>query len=78
MLNLSLLVEYTMGEAQLKTGKAKTLKQTNEMLRSGDFGELVLDFNISTDEFFALADKWGDKGAKIKKEDDRFLIKLAK
>ncbi|MBZ6384560.1 MAG: hypothetical protein MIK83_01860 [Pantoea piersonii] len=48
------------------------------MLRSGDFGEVVLYFNISTDEFFALADKWGDKGAKIKKEDDRFLIKLAK
>ena len=62
----------------MKTGKAKTVKQTNEMLRSGDFKEVLLDFNISTDDFFTLADSWGDKGAKIKKEDDRFLIRLAR
>lgn len=61
----------------MKTGKAKTVNQTDEMLRSGDFREVLLDFDISTDAFFTLADKWGDKGAKIQKKADKFLIKLA-
>jgi hypothetical protein len=38
----------------------------------------VLDFNISADEFFELADRWAERGAKIKKEDGSFVIRLAK
>lgn len=65
-------------EVMLKTGKSESIKQVNDMLRSGDYREVILDFDISTDEFFKMADHWGDKGAKIKKEGNRFVVKLAK
>lgn len=62
----------------MKSATAKSTKQANEMLRSGEHHEVILDFKISTDDFFALADRWGERGAKIKKEDGRFLVKLPK
>ncbi|MCA1177293.1 MULTISPECIES: hypothetical protein [unclassified Pantoea] len=62
----------------MKSTTAKSYKKANEMLKSGEFREVVLDFNISADEFFELADRWAERGAKIKKEDGSFVIKLAK
>lgn len=62
----------------MKNTSAKSLKKANELLRSGEYREVVLDFNISADEFFELADRWADKGAKIKKEDGKFVVRLAK
>lgn len=62
----------------MKNASAKSLKKANELLRSGEYREVVMDFNISADEFFELADRWADKGAKIKKEDGKFVVRLAK
>jgi len=46
----------------MKTGQSGSINQANEILLSGDFREIVLDSDVSTDEFFKLADRWGDKG----------------
>jgi len=62
----------------MKSATAKSLKKANELLKSGEFREVVLDFNISADEFFELADRWAERRAKIKKEDGSFVIRLAK
>ena len=62
----------------MKSATAKSFKKANELLKSGEFREVVLDFNISADEFFELADRWAERGAKIKKEDGSFVSKLAK
>lgn len=62
----------------MKSTTAKSYKKANELLKSGEFREVVLDFNISADEFFELADRWAERGAKIKKEDGSFVIRLAK
>lgn len=62
----------------MKSATAKSVKKANELLKSGEFREVVLDFNISADEFFELADRWAERGAKIKKEDGSFVIRLAK
>lgn len=61
----------------MKTGISDSVKQADEMLRSGNYGEVVLDFDVSTDEFFEIADSWSDKGIKISKEGDRFKIKVS-
>jgi len=63
-------------EVEVKTGISDSVKQANEMLRSGHYNEVVLDFDVSTDEFFKIADSWSDKGAKITKEGGRFKIKV--
>ncbi|WP_084886459.1 hypothetical protein [Pantoea septica] len=52
----------------MKSTSAKSVKKANELLKSGDHREVVLDFNISADEFFELADRWAERGAKIKKK----------
>lgn len=39
----------------MKTGISDSVKQADEMLRSGNYGEVVLDFDVSTDEFFEIA-----------------------
>ncbi|MBS0881307.1 hypothetical protein JK231_11910 [Pantoea sp. JGM49] len=62
----------------MKSATAKSFKKANALLKSGEFREVVLDFNISADEFFELADRWAERGAKIKKEDGSFVIRLAK
>lgn len=62
----------------MESTKASTLKEVNSKLRSGDYKEVLIDFGISTDDFFSLSDYWCERGAKIKKEGGRFLIKLAK
>jgi len=63
-------------EGEVKTGKSDSVKQANEMLHSGNYSEVILDFNVSTDEFFEIADSWSDRGAKISKEGERFKIKV--
>lgn len=60
----------------MKAGKSDSVKQTNEMLDSGNYNEVVLDFDVSSDDFFEIADSWSDKGAKISKEGERFKIKV--
>lgn len=62
----------------MKSATAKSFKKANALLKSGEFREVVLDFNISADEFFELADRWAERGAKIKKEYGSFVIRLAK
>lgn len=47
------------------------------MLDSGNYNEVVLDFDVSSDDFFEIADSWSDKGAKISKEGERFKIKVS-
>lgn len=61
----------------MKTGKSDSVKQTNEMLGSGNYNEVILDFDVSSDDFFEIADSWSDKGAKISKEGKNFKIKIS-
>ena len=60
----------------MKSAKAKTLKDVHQKLHSGDYKEVIIDFDISTDDFFSLSDYWCERGAKIKKEGSKFLVKL--
>ncbi|MCZ4061444.1 hypothetical protein O3W44_23340 [Pantoea sp. LMR881] len=62
----------------MKSAKAKTLDEVNQKLHSGDYKEVIVDFDISSDDFFSLSDYWCERGAKIKKEGERFLVKLSK
>lgn len=60
----------------MKPGKSDSVKQANEMLHSGNYSKVILDFNVSTDEFFKIAGSWSDKEAKISKEEEKFKIKI--
>jgi len=62
----------------MKKIKAQNMQQANEFLKSGEYKNVILDFDISSDEFFTLVSKWLDRGAKIKKEEGLFTIKPGK
>ncbi|MDO6409669.1 hypothetical protein [Pantoea phytobeneficialis] len=62
----------------MKSVKATSIRDVNDKLLSGEHKEVIIDFDISSDDFFALSDYWCERGAKIKKEGDRFMIKLKK
>lgn len=62
----------------MKNVKATSIQDVNDKLLSGEHKEVIIDFDISSDDFFALSDYWCERGAKIKKEGDRFMIKLKK
>ncbi|ERK18652.1 MAG: hypothetical protein QM578_12185 [Pantoea sp.] len=62
----------------MKSVKAISIRDVNDKLLSGEHKEVIIDFDISSDDFFALSDYWCERGAKIKKEGDRFMIKLKK
>jgi hypothetical protein len=63
---------------EMKSVKATSIREVNDKLHNGESKEVVIDFDISSDDFFALSDYWCERGAKIKKEGDRFKIKLGK
>ncbi|MFM0961191.1 hypothetical protein WFM01_17195 [Yersinia enterocolitica] len=56
--------------------KATTYQHAQKLLHSG--GEVELAFSISTDEFFELASEWCSKGAKIKRENEFFIVSMKK
>nr|WP_318381786.1 hypothetical protein [uncultured Enterobacter sp.] len=58
--------------------KAKSIQQAYELLNSGRHQAIELDFEIDSDAFFSLSDEFGDRGAKISKHDDHFVVKLKK
>lgn len=62
----------------MEHAKAQDLAQLNDLLHSGEHKVVVIDFELTSDEFFNLVSYWGDRGAKVKKKDGRFLIKPGK
>ncbi|ADU72794.1 hypothetical protein [Pantoea sp. At-9b] len=62
----------------MKSVTATSIHDVNDKLLSGEHKEVIIDFDISSDDFFALSDYWCERGAKIKKEGNRFMIKLKK
>lgn len=59
----------------MKTVKAYTLNDARLKLTSGNYKGILIDFDISADEFFVLFNEWKGKNAKIEKVGSRFLIK---
>lgn len=57
---------------------ARNLDELNDMLSSGDHKSVMIGYELSADEFFGIAMYWGDRGAKIKRVDGSFLVKLGK
>jgi hypothetical protein len=57
---------------QLST--ASNYSEACDMLRSGYVKHVRLNWNIGSDEFFRIASDWCDTGAKIKKDEDGFII----
>ncbi|AGJ87305.1 hypothetical protein WP3W18E01_39970 [Raoultella ornithinolytica] len=59
---------------QLST--ASNYSEACDLLRSGYVKHVRLNWNIGSDEFFRIASDWCDTGAKIKKDEDGFIISL--
>ncbi|WP_333609976.1 hypothetical protein [Pantoea piersonii] len=57
---------------------ASSLDELNELLSSGKHKAVVIGYELSADEFFGIAMYWGDRGAKIKRIDGSFVVKLGK
>ena len=59
----------------MKTVKAYTLNDARLKLTSGNYKGVLIDFDISADEFFVLFNEWKGKNTIIEKIGSRFLIK---
>ncbi|MFT8211200.1 MAG: hypothetical protein ACMZI0_12695 [Symbiopectobacterium sp.] len=46
------------------------------MLSSGTASKVLLDYSVTTDDFFRIADAWCAQGAKISKKAGMFVISL--
>ncbi|WP_338557197.1 hypothetical protein [Erwinia sp. E_sp_B04_7] len=57
--------------------KAKNFKDADEMLHAG-INKVELAYDIDCDDFFRLASHWCDRGAKISRGDDHFVVSLKK
>ncbi|MEZ3498422.1 hypothetical protein [Pantoea sp. KPR_PJ] len=57
---------------------ASSLDELNELLSSGKHKSVLIGYDLSADEFFGIAMYWGDRGAKIKRVDGSFLVKVGK
>lgn len=68
--------ELTLEENIMSVITAHNVAQARELLNSGKYKEVALDFDVATDDFFKIATEYVDQGAKIKKAGDRFIIKL--
>ncbi|PQK94910.1 hypothetical protein [Pantoea ananatis] len=59
----------------MKTTKAHSLEQANELLLKGLAKNVELCFELTTDEFFRFMKFWCEKGAKFSKN-DYFTVEL--
>ncbi|HKN05817.1 MAG TPA: hypothetical protein VJY31_18005 [Buttiauxella sp.] len=55
---------------------AENYQQACDMLRSGYVKSVRLNWDINTDDFFKIASDWCDAGAKIKRDDNIFIISI--
>lgn len=55
--------------------KAKNCRDAEEMLNSG-ISKVELACDINSDDFFRLASHWCDRGAKIFRKNNHFVISL--
>ncbi|RWR01334.1 hypothetical protein ED28_14485 [[Pantoea] beijingensis] len=55
--------------------KAKNDKDAEELLHSG-INKVELAYNIDSDDFFRLASRWCEKGARITKGHHHFIVSL--
>ncbi|WP_312241594.1 hypothetical protein [Pantoea sp.] len=51
----------------MEHARAQDLAQLNDLLHSGEHKVVVINFELTSDEFFNLVSYWGDRGAKVKK-----------
>ncbi|WP_158783631.1 hypothetical protein [Pantoea sp. BAV 3049] len=59
----------------MATIKAKNYRDAEEMLQSG-INKVELAYDIDSDDFFRFATRWCDRGAKISKGNDHFVVSL--
>ena len=71
-------IKKTSEEEKMKQqfSTASNYSEACDMLRSGYVKHVRLNWNIGSDEFFRIASDWCDTGAKIKKDEDGFIISL--
>jgi len=55
--------------------KAKNERDAEELLHCG-INKVELAYDIDSDDFFRLASRWCEKGAKITKGSDHFIVSL--
>lgn len=59
----------------MPTMKAKNFKDAEELLYSG-ISKVELAYDIGSDDFFRLASQWCERGAKISKGENHFIVSL--
>ena len=55
--------------------QAKNLKDAENLLHSG-INKVELAYDIGCDDFFRLASQWCDRGARIRKGQQHFVVSL--
>lgn len=55
---------------------AKSTSEAEKLLASGTTSKVLLDYSVTTDDFFRIADAWCAQGAKISKKAGMFVISL--
>jgi|UPI0002D56B47 hypothetical protein len=55
--------------------KARNFRDAEEMLHSG-INKVELAYDIDSDDFFRLASHWCDRGAKISRGNEHFVVSL--
>ncbi len=58
------------------TISAKSTAEAEQLLASGTANKVRLEYLVTTDDFFKLADEWCAQGAKISKKENTFTISL--
>ncbi|MDC6118448.1 hypothetical protein PJX95_10345 [Serratia rubidaea] len=60
----------------MATIKAVNHQQAETLIRSGTAKKIELAYDIGSDDFFQLATLWCDRGAKITKGKEHFVVSL--
>ncbi|AVJ18333.1 hypothetical protein ACWA06_18765 [Serratia rhizosphaerae] len=60
----------------MATIKAVNHQQAETLIRSGTAKKIELAYDIGSDDFFQLASLWCDRGAKITKGKEHFVVSL--
>ncbi len=62
----------------MSTAQAITVQQARDLLKSGNYREVELSFDIDSDDFFNFAPEFRTAGATITRKDGHFVVILPK
>ncbi|MGK2889112.1 MAG: hypothetical protein ACSLEN_08220 [Candidatus Malihini olakiniferum] len=70
------MMQQPLGDEKNDNHSCQSTSEAEKLLSSGTANKILLDYSVTTDNFFRIADAWCGQDAKIGKKSGMFILSL--